>query len=552
MKKLTKILIMTSLMSAMLAACNNGASTQSASSSGTSNNISASNLVTNSSPPTQLDVFDAGAFQNSPAALLLLQGIEGLSVRYKLATQVYVIDSSHADGYQDDGYKIILDQLKIPYTMQTDLWQEVKTLKAAKPDLGYVLYDYTSNPDSANYAFSVASALGNVIPIDKTQEASAQQLGLVKVNDVSSPSVSYAKIFNQYKESLNSNFAIEQDPRNEPRSLRDYALANSAFVFFNASTSDTSLRDSVLAQLKPGAKLWGWGPTDSMGEYNFIYDTGGHGKMYIAADHAKNLSILNELAVNYPPQVVKQAPAQGLAYDANTNYVMLVMSDGDNVQWSLGRGNDKSWWGSQYRGVVPMTWTISPQLYYVAPMLWNYLMNTATNKDAFIIAPSGVGYNFGNLAQSSGWSANQQELSTFVNSSGLNGLSLFGYNDWSNSKYLNQFNTTNVQTELYFEYAGWITPTQNSSTQIIANHAVLPANELLQGNSINSVSDDICNTHRNKGFYVVYLNAWSVNNIDAMTAAYTTYQQVSSQCPNKVKFITYSDLPQLVKSAYNL
>lgn len=61
----------------------------------------------------------------------------------------------------------------------------------------------------------------------------------------------------------------------------------------------------------------------------------------------------------------------------NKIYVALTFSDGDNTQYNEHVMRIR--WGSTLRTKYPITWTVSPALYYCAPQMLNYYYKTAEN-----------------------------------------------------------------------------------------------------------------------------------------------------------------------------
>lgn len=76
----------------------------------------------------------------------------------------------------------------------------------------------------------------------------------------------------------------------------------------------------------------------------------------------------------------------------NVHTVCFLMTDGDNIQWLLSGFEVDNWYGSPYRGKVPLGWTISPALGRLAGPALEWIYSNATESDYFVAAPSGVGY----------------------------------------------------------------------------------------------------------------------------------------------------------------
>ena len=111
----------------------------------------------------------------------------------------------------------------------------------------------------------------------------------------------------------------------------------------------------------------------------------------VAADWASNLSFYSaETSFDLTQENYEQ---REITPQSNKHYVAIVMSDGDNVQWQTrGFATDSKYFGSQYRGEFPMTWTTAPSLYDLAPSTLDGLYSAANANDQFIAGPSGAGY----------------------------------------------------------------------------------------------------------------------------------------------------------------
>ena len=71
------------------------------------------------------------------------------------------------------------------------------------------------------------------------------------------------------------------------------------------------------------------------------------------------------------------------------------MTDGDNLQWTLGPwATDDRWFGSPKRGTVPVGWTYSPAIASVAPAALQYVLSARSGNDELVAGPSGEGYTF--------------------------------------------------------------------------------------------------------------------------------------------------------------
>lgn len=270
----------------------------------------------------------------------------------------------------------------------SDPWQLVSMFSGYINGMKYVLYN--SHGDSSttlfdqtiNYATTVAGA-DRYIMVSASLEAKAVKAGLVLGKDVRLSNT--GEIFNEYKDRLTKELLIHQSPTKWQ--LRDYAIAAGAMCFYSDYYDGSNVKDEILSWADVNSPILGW----TENEVNFVESNSIHSKITVAADWSYNLSLTSSFE--------KQTTNTQSNYDAtvptveNKHYVAIVMSDGDNMQWMAnGFATDKKYFGSQYRGSFPMTWTMAPGMLDLAPHILDYLYDNATSEDQFIAGPSGVGY----------------------------------------------------------------------------------------------------------------------------------------------------------------
>ncbi len=244
-----------------------------------------------------------------------------------------------------------------------DAWELVNKFKS---EIGgkYVLYNDVGDRDvserdlSINYA-AVVSAVEHYVMVAKSDEQAAIDAGLTLGEDATK--LNTRAVFDTYKDRLNKNVLIHQEPSN--RYLRDYAIASKAMCFYSDYyDGDSSVKTDILAWADDNAPILGW--TDN--EINFVSSNSVMSKVTVAADWASNLSFYSaETSFDLTQENYEQ---REITPQSNKHYVAIVMSDGDNVQWQTrGFATDSKYFGSQYRGEFPMTWTTAPSLYDLAP-----------------------------------------------------------------------------------------------------------------------------------------------------------------------------------------
>lgn len=327
----------------------------------------------------------------------MVASLQGL-VNGHCSFQIYTLNSSQPD------YKIWLDDLKnnyeISYEIISDPWQLLNIYKDYID--GYVLYsNKTLKESSINNACSFAS-LNKSIVIDETIEPKVKLMGIKLKEDCRNTDESWA-YDNLWNKGLNHSTVIQLSPEKEA-ALRDYAIMTKSLVFYENSIDKTLLRDKVFSSMDNSSICLGWGSD----EFTNVSTASKYGVSIAAADWAYNLTTLSA----FPSIPVINKASLVVPKEENIHYVTFIMSDGDNLQWNLGNNYGCSkWFGYPNRDKLPLGWSMTPALYYLAPTVFN-LYNKSISAEQinnnFIVSPSGNGYMYPSKFDSN-------KLNTYVN-----------------------------------------------------------------------------------------------------------------------------------------
>ena len=258
---------------------------------------------------------------------------------------------------------------------------------------GYVLCDLHTN--SANAAISLCGVIG-AVAATTDQSAVLDGLGLPMLADARGKDESWALASHP---TLYSKRILSYQKPGLDLLLADYSVFAHALHFYAPVPGDLS--SSVLARMEPNSMVFGWGED----EFNLVQSASAGGVGVHAADYCLNLSALTRFQV---PLAQKQPAAPvlgtlpvtgGSAAPAKVHTVCFLMSDGDNLQWTLGDfAASKLWYGSPNRGKTSIGWTLPPALSELAPTALDALYRMAGNvsgaRDYFVAAPSGTGYMY--------------------------------------------------------------------------------------------------------------------------------------------------------------
>ena len=156
--------------------------------------------------------------------------------------------------------------------------------------------------------------------------------------------------------------------------LGDYAVfARAAYMEFG---SDAAAQTAILSKVSSSGKLgavFGWsdGNNPGGGEHALVQAASQAGAIVHPADYNRNLEALSNLPLG-PLTPVAAPDTCTCPSGAAKHTVAFVMTDGDNLQWTLGRWsmNPTKWFGATGRGDVPVGWTVPPALAWLAPTVF--------------------------------------------------------------------------------------------------------------------------------------------------------------------------------------
>lgn len=250
---------------------------------------------------------------------------------------------------------------------------------------GYILYDYNRKDNSINLA-TVMAGLKKGILIDKTLEYKAKELGLKKLFDACSDTIT-KEWFESHKSELNNNLICITNP--SISNNRDYAIAHKSMVYFGVD----ALLDTILEWVEPLSPVIGW---NSGPEFQHIAPCSNWGLINTASDWCSNLSMLT-ITGNEGKYKIKTTKPSTLTLNDDVIYHSFVMSDGDNMQWTFGTFIDNpDYWASEYNNKIPMSFTSClVNLSMAAPDVLNQLIKSKPRKVSLV--EYGGGYYYPDL-----------------------------------------------------------------------------------------------------------------------------------------------------------
>jgi GxGYxY sequence motif in domain of unknown function N-terminal/GxGYxYP putative glycoside hydrolase C-terminal domain len=254
---------------------------------------------------------------------------------------------------------------------------------------GLVVFD-DQQIETINLATTIAGLEGGVVVAPATASLLAAApyslpvLADLRENHFPSALAVDQYTFDTYASRTSTRILMGLDPAITDN-LRDYIVATQAAVFWldPRVAEEQALLDRFLRRMEPQAPYLGWWKNEQSG----VSFTSKYAVPVYAADWSTNLTVFGggPRTVRVPA-VPPRPPLEAKIY------VAIFMSDGDNLQEDQTLVPLK--WADPNRGTVPVSWTISPALVDVAPVMIDYFWSTATENDVLVSGPSGLGYTY--------------------------------------------------------------------------------------------------------------------------------------------------------------
>ncbi|MFC5529927.1 hypothetical protein [Cohnella yongneupensis] len=291
---------------------------------------------------------------------------------------------------QDKSGTYWLDALGLSYTRIKNNWQLMD--KYLSEVNGIVVYD-PEVPDTYNLATTIAGLKNAIVAAPSLlEQLTSSPYNLPILEDLRGKFKSkldvYNYLYDSYWPKTTHRVLVGLTP-DLKTNLREYAMGiQASVVWLNpAVPEEEAILNKFMADMPYGTGLYlGWWPDEGTG----VTKTSEFGLATVAADFSSNLSVLSGTSRKITPPKTPVKPRL-----ENKVYVTYIVSDGDNLQYV--EGSLPRFWETPNRGEIPIGWTVSPLMVDAMPGVLDYLNRTATDNDALISGPSGMGYTYPNM-----------------------------------------------------------------------------------------------------------------------------------------------------------
>lgn len=284
-----------------------------------------------------------------------------------------------------------LNALSIDKTEKMDVWELLEYLKKKKIVKGYVLFSRwkKSSNKISDYSSNVATVYSSLLSgvlIEESLEERAKSLGLKKLKDARTETMSECFSKNKSKLANTSALCIRPSITN----MRDYAIAHRLMLY----ADEKDLAEEVLEWVRPLSPILGWGCGDEFDATSIISE---YGHYNTASDWCVNLPFISSAAPYIELYKVNEIEPEEIDFTDSTYVHSYVMSDGDNMQWTIGTFVDNPLYvGSEKLNETGVSWTLCPiNLSVISPISWNEIAKKQGHKNSII--EYGGGYQYPDL-----------------------------------------------------------------------------------------------------------------------------------------------------------
>jgi|GEM_PF-879588 len=212
----------------------------------------------------------------------------------------------------------------------------------------------------------------------------------------------YKWIFENYWPKMNHTVIAFLAPDGNLSQLRDYIVSKNIFTFWISgdvdgashyadSDKEEELMRDILSKVPVNIPVLGYpwaGHGVGIGELQGVALLSEYAKFLVPTDWKANLSVWT--GIEAKNETFRQLPPRQVELDKNKIYATFLLSDGDNLNtWY---DYFPMYWESEYRGQIPIAWTIGPSLIDLQAPLLDYYYDTLKPTDSFGAAVSGLGY----------------------------------------------------------------------------------------------------------------------------------------------------------------
>ena len=254
---------------------------------------------------------------------------------------------------------------------------------------GYILYNPVLDSASSSkldFSYNIATSFAGIeqaVIITPEMEPILQELGYKLILDARN--IPEEEFLHKMKVHAGKNIIFTMHP--SFHNNRDLAIANKAIVTYGMN----EITIKSMALINPISPVVGWNQ-GSEDDFTLLPTT--HGLFNTASDWCDNLLVLSSDALHSQIKKIKSLDPQTIDFDDGKHFHSFILSDGDNMQWSIGSFiKNESYWGNQIHGEFPVGFTSCPvNLSMMAPDVLDEMVKTQPSGTTIIEYGGGYYY----------------------------------------------------------------------------------------------------------------------------------------------------------------
>jgi hypothetical protein len=392
--------------------------------------VNANSPFPSSLQPTKY-LYSISEAYRTPIELLALDSLSGYLARNE--PKLYRVSTYQWRNNSQDSYGIWLSNMEkngvtVDDSLINSSLSSIVQHFITKPAF-YILCNATN--ESVSVAVTLAASSESLILIagDSATAAQLEKANVTLIQDVRDKLVDKTITENVLSE-MSKHVFVFQDP-SKSQFLVDWALfARAPYMKWN---STSIVQNLALNRVVDHGAAFGWGP-----ENDYVTQLNMHGIWVHASDYNKNFAALSNVKMLTKTDENNSNGTDGQGNHSiipkntyiNKHTVSFMLTDGDNLQWTLGPwSTSQQWYGSPQRGAFPMGWTVSPAIVDLAPAAMRHILETKTKNDELISGPSGYGYVYPTTLPLSNITEFAKLTFNAMNSFQMNTMNVLGQND---------------------------------------------------------------------------------------------------------------------------
>lgn len=311
---------------------------------------------------------------------MLAQSIAGLAARAvneNRSNELVWIETSVSQ--YDEWYQSFMRNMPVKKSGTKSIWDLVKKYGDSGIIKGFVLY--RQGDGSVNPA-TVYAAMHEAILVDESQQETAINNGLKQMADARNADMK--SIFDEKKEELNRNIVVVVSPFSPNN--RDLAIAHKCMVYYGVDSTYLS----ILKWMNPISPIVGW---NKGAESEHVQPPSQYGHFCTASDFCLNLSVLSAGSCQLKLSKVKSIDPKTIDYKSQDSYHAFVMSDGDNMQWTMNAFFNEEYYQNKYKKEVPTNWTSCVvNISMMSPPTWEKIVREQGSESSIVEFSGGYQY----------------------------------------------------------------------------------------------------------------------------------------------------------------